>query len=179
MRKFRRGASFVKHAQCSTRLDRNDKARIIYLAEKTELRTKAKGRKAGAIGQGGLQVLRCLLHQFHNTSTGQCDPGYTAIQARTGMCRAAVAEAIKRLEATGIICVMRRLVRNGWRVVQTTNAYLFPASTPVHPPSLDNREQPPVQILYPYKRPRPQIGLPLSQALDALAERIAAKESMQ
>ena len=83
MRKFRRGASFVKHAQCSTRLDRNDKARIIYLAEKTELRTKAKGRKAGAIGQGGLQVLRCLLHQFHNTSTGQCDPGYTAIQART------------------------------------------------------------------------------------------------
>jgi hypothetical protein len=74
MRKFRRGASFVKHVQCSTRLDRNDKARIIYLAEKTELRTKAKGRKAGAIGQGGLQVLRCLLHQFHNTSTGQCDP---------------------------------------------------------------------------------------------------------
>jgi hypothetical protein len=177
MRKFRRGASFRTRAQSVTKLDRNDKARIIYLAEKTEIRTKAKGRKTGSIGQGGLQVLRCLLHQFHNTSTGQCDPGYTAIQARTGMCRAAVAEAIKRLEATGIICVMRRLVRNGWRVVQATNAYLFPASTPVHPPSLDNREEPPVQIHFPYKRPRPQLSMPLSRALDALAGRIASKEA--
>ena len=176
MRKFRRGASFVERAQCVTKLDRNDKARIIYLAEKIEIRTKAKGRKAGAIGQGGLQVLRCLLHQFHNTATGQCDPGYTAIQARTGMCRAAVAEAIKRLEDTGIICVMRRLVRNGWRVVQATNAYLFPASTPVHPPSLDNREEPPVKILFPYRRPRAQFTLPLSKALEALGERLAAQK---
>jgi hypothetical protein len=89
------------------------------------------------------------------------------------MCRAAVAEAIKRLEATGIICVMRRLVRNGWRVVQTTNAYLFPASTPVHPPSLDNREQPPVQTFIPFER----LTGSLREALDALGERISAKES--
>ena len=142
MRKFRRGACFVKHERCSTRLDRNDKAGIIYTAEKLELRTKAKGKKSGALGPSGIQVLRCLLFQFHNAASGQCDPGYTAIQARTGLCRQAIADAIKRLEATGIICVMRRLSREGWRVVQATNAYLFPASTPVHPPSLNKREEP-------------------------------------
>lgn len=54
MRKFRRGACFVRRDQCSTRLDRNDKARIIYTAEKLELRTKAKGKKSGALGQSGL-----------------------------------------------------------------------------------------------------------------------------
>jgi hypothetical protein len=118
MRKFRRGASFWARAQCVTKLDRNDKARIIYLAERTELRTKGRGRKAGAIGQSGLQVLRCLLHQFHSTATGQCDPSYTAIQARTGFCRQVVADALRRLEDTGMICVMRRLIRDGWRVIQ-------------------------------------------------------------
>jgi hypothetical protein len=177
MRKFRRGASFWARAQCVTKLDRNDKARIIYLAERTELRTKGRGRKAGAIGQSGLQVLRCLLHQFHSTATGQCDPSYTAIQARTGFCRQVVADALRRLEDTGMICVMRRLIRDGWRVIQATNAYVFPASTPVHSPSLVNREKPPVQIIFPYKRPHTQLSLPLSQALEALAERIAAKEA--
>jgi hypothetical protein len=173
MRKFRRGACFVRHDQCVTRLDRNDKARIIYTAEKIELRTKAKGRKSGALGQSGVQVLRCLLFRFHNASTGQCDPGYTAIQGRTGLCRQAIADAIKRLEATGIICVMRRLVRDGWRVLQATNAYIFPASTSVHPPSLDNREQPPVQNFIPFAELRGS----LRDALDALATRVATKES--
>jgi hypothetical protein len=173
MRKFRRGACFVRHDQCVTRLDRNDKARIIYTAEKIELRTKAKGKKSGALGQSGLRVLRCLLFQFHNASTGQCDPGYTAIQGRTGLCRQAIADAIKRLEATGIICVMRRLSREGWRVLQATNAYLFPAPTPVHPPSLDRREQPPVQKFIPFTELRGS----LRDALDALAARVAANES--
>lgn len=173
MRKFRRGACFVRRDQCSTRLDRNDKARIIYTAEKLELRTKAKGKKSGALGQSGLQVLRCLLFQFHNASTGQCDPGYTAIQGRTGLCRQVIADAIKRLEATGIVCALRRVVRDGWRVVQATNAYLFLASTPVHPPSLDNREQPPVQTFIPFER----LTGSLREALNALGERISAKES--
>jgi hypothetical protein len=175
MRKFRRGACFVRHDQCVTRLDRNDKARIIYTAEKIELRTKAKGKKSGAIGQSGLQVLRCLLFGFHNSATGRCDPGYT--QARTGLCREAVAEAIKRLEATGIICALRRLVRDGWRVVQATNAYIFPASTPVHPPSLDNREEPPVQFSFPYRRPSPLLSVPFSKALESLGERIAERQA--
>ena len=149
---------------------------------KTELRTKAKGRKAGAIGQGGpSSAWRCLLHQFHNTSTGQCDPGYTAIQARTGMCRAAVAEAIKRLEATGIICVMRRLVRNGWRVVQTTNAYLFPASTPVHPPMFwITGSHLPDKILYPYKvtAPADRFAIEPSPRRACRADRSKGKHAM-
>jgi hypothetical protein len=173
MRKFRRGACFVRHDQCSTRLDRNDKARIIYTAEKLELRTKPKGKKSGALGQSGLQVLRCLLFQCHNAATGRCDPGYTAIQGRTGLCRQAIADAIKRLEATGIICALRRLARDGWRVVQATNAYTFPASTPVHPPSLDHREEPPVQKFIPYAELRGD----LRNALDALAARVARKDA--
>ena len=118
MRKFRRGARTCKHAQCVTKLDRNDKARIIFCAEQRELRSKEPGKKDGIVGQSGLRVLRCLLHQFHNASTGHCHPGYTAIEVRTGLCRQAVATGIKRLEQAGIITVLRRIRRDGWREVQ-------------------------------------------------------------
>lgn len=172
MRKFKKGASFHKLAQCSTKLDRNDKARIIFCAERQEIRTKQPGKRDGAIGQSGLRVLRCLLQQFHHSVTGLCDPGYTAIQARTGLCRQAVANALQRLEQAGVVTILRRLVRDSRGVRQDTNCYLFPDPHPTLPPSLPNREDPPVKSFYPYRRPSPLLSMPLSEALEALGDRI-------
>ncbi len=170
VRKFRKGAVYARPEDCRRQINRNERAAIIYCAEQRELRTKGKGQKSGIIGQTGIRVLRCLLFQFHNTTTGQCDPSYTAIQARTGLCRGAVADALHRLELAGVIQVIRRIVRSGWRVVQTTNAYIFQAADPKAPPSLDNRKEPPVKKFIPYEK----LQGPLKEALERLGERIAA-----
>lgn len=111
-RRYRRGAAFVLDPiAVSTRLDRNHRAKLLYLAERLELASKGKGRRNGMLGYVGLRVLRCLLLRFQNAKSGLCCPSYSSIQRATGLSRAAVAAAIARLEAAGIIVVTRRLVR--------------------------------------------------------------------
>jgi hypothetical protein len=56
-------------------------------------------------------VLKALLLTFHNRESGLCNPGYGALQRITGLCRQSIATALRRLEACGIITVVRRLVR--------------------------------------------------------------------
>lgn len=109
---YRRGAVFVRDArELSRPLDRNQKAKILYLAERLERATKAAGRRNGCLGYIGLQVLKALLLTFHNGKTGLCSPGYGALQKATGLCRQSIAAALKRLEACGVIQIVRRLVR--------------------------------------------------------------------
>lgn len=109
---YRRGAVFVRDAREHSRpLDRNQKAKILYLAERLERSTKAAGRRNGCLGYVGLAVLKALLLTFHNSQTGMCSPGYGALQKATGLCRQSIATALKRLEACGVIQVVRRLVR--------------------------------------------------------------------
>ena len=61
-RYFRRRASFVRDPLShSTPLDRNARARLMFLAQQLGRRTKAKGRKNGALGNVGIEVLRALL----------------------------------------------------------------------------------------------------------------------
>ena len=112
MRSYRRGAVFVMDPRQVFRpLDRNQIARILFLAECLERRTKPAGRRNGVVSQVGLAVLRCLLLGFLNRSTGQCDPSYTTLQCKTGFCRDTIAAALRRLQATGLLTVTRRLVR--------------------------------------------------------------------
>ena len=59
----------------------------------------------------GLRVLRALLLRFHRGSDGLCCPSYTVLMAATGLCRQSIANALKRLEAAGILRITRRLVR--------------------------------------------------------------------
>jgi DNA-binding transcriptional ArsR family regulator len=94
----------------STPMDREARHKLLCLAEAVERRTKAKGRKNGAIGQIGLQVLRALLG-FANKATGLCYPSYFALQRATGLSRGSIRAALRRLEAAGIISVIRRLKR--------------------------------------------------------------------
>jgi hypothetical protein len=111
-RYFRHGGTFVRDPLAhSTPLDRNERAKLIFLAERLERRTKEKGRRNGALGNVGLEVLRALLFKFADRKSGLCFPSYLALQMLTGRCRGAIAAAICRLEHAGIIKVTRRLKR--------------------------------------------------------------------
>jgi hypothetical protein len=81
------------------------------LAEGLERRTKRAGRRNGVVSAIGIQVLRAMLFQFMNGATGMLCPSYAALQKHTGLCRASIANAIARLELTGIVRIVRRLVR--------------------------------------------------------------------
>ena len=59
---FRRGARFIANPRqhCVPR-DRNERARILQLAEAQERRTKPAGGRNGVLGYVGLAVLKALV----------------------------------------------------------------------------------------------------------------------
>jgi hypothetical protein len=131
---------WYRPGQHQTPLDRNQVAKIMFLAESIERKTKEKGRFNGCVTKPGLEILRALLKHFYNYQNGgQCDPSYDAIQRVTGFCRQTIADALKALEACRIITVARRLVRVMIKsrcpvtgevrecpaTQQTSNAYMF------------------------------------------------------
>lgn len=109
---YRHGALFVRDVRehCYP-IDRNAKARILFIAERLERSTKEKGKKNGQLGYVGLAILKALLLIFHNSKSGLCSPGYDAIQHVTGLCRGSVADGLRRLERSGLVTTTRRLVR--------------------------------------------------------------------
>lgn len=125
MRCFRRNAEFATDSCAFKPIDRNERVRIIYAAEALERRTKAKGQKSGVLGQSGLRVLHCLMFDFYAIPTGRCCPSYKAIRERTGFCNGTISGALKRLETSGLVRIMRRMIRTALGARQTTNAYAF------------------------------------------------------
>jgi hypothetical protein len=120
-------------------LDRNAKARITTLA-RALMRPIEKGRHYGAITAKAFAVLLALLMGFHNAGTGRCFPSYEAIAEKVGCHRDTVAEAIKMLEAAGILtwCNRRARVRIAGvtKVIRISNSYRFvdPGSGPCQYP---------------------------------------------
>jgi len=118
MSRYRHGARFIGDWRPHCRaLDRNERARIVFLAEALECRSKPAGRRNGLLGYVGLSVLRALLFGFLNPASGLCCPGYAALERRTGLCRQSVANGLARLERAGILRIARRLVRQSVRRV--------------------------------------------------------------
>ena len=131
---FRRGARFIADARQHCRpLDRNERARILFMAEQLERRTKPVGGRNGCLGYIGLVVLKALLLRFHRASDGYCAPSYLDIMAATGLCKQSVAKGLKALEACGVLNITRRLVRRlkdiGGAIIeaceQASNLYLI------------------------------------------------------
>jgi hypothetical protein len=109
---FRHTAAFVSDWRPHSRvLDRNERAKIMALADALERRTKPAGKRNGVLGYVGLTVLRALMVGFLNHRTGLCCPSYRALQDKTGLCRQSIANGLARLEMTGIVKIVRRLVR--------------------------------------------------------------------
>jgi hypothetical protein len=118
-------------------LDRNAKARITVYARAWSARHKQPGQHRGPLTRAYLEVLAALLWGFHNSRDGRCFPSYEAIAARAQCCRDTVYEAIKALEAAGIMTWVNRLVRVQFRekdlfgnlvprtrLIRTSNAYV-------------------------------------------------------
>lgn len=108
---YRHGAQFIADWRPYSRpLDRNTRARILFVCEALERRTKAPGHRNGVLSAIGLVVLRCLIFKFHGRSGLLC-PSYNAIRDATGLCRQSVAAALARLETAGVLTITRRLIR--------------------------------------------------------------------
>lgn len=115
-------------------LDRNDRARIMKLAEGLERKSKLPGRRNGVFGQCGLAVLRTLL--MHFASARGCWPSYQTLRRKLGFSLATIRKAIRSLAQAGILTVQRRIKRT-WittadgrsyvGTVQDSNSYSFQA----------------------------------------------------
>lgn len=122
---YRKNAIFVLDpSKYCTQLDRNQKAKILHLAERLERATKRKGRRNGVLGLPALTVLRVLLLRYHGPS-GLCCPSYSTLQKATGLCRQTIASALARLRVSGLLRVTHRLVRTAAHYRQTSNLYSF------------------------------------------------------
>jgi DNA-binding MarR family transcriptional regulator len=105
-------------------IDRNARARLLFLAEALDRRTHQPGQHGGCLKRTGLAVLRALLFTFANLVTGRCDPGYDALSRAAGMSRSTLAKALKRLEEAGLLVRTRRQAGT----VRLTNTYSFKTS---------------------------------------------------
>lgn len=119
-------------------LDRNAKARIMVYVRAYNSRMREEGQHIGPITRAYMDVLRALLYGFHNGKDGRCFPSYERIAKAATCCRATVYEAIRALEAAGVLTWVNRLTkirvperdlfgRMGyrWQVIRTSNAYRF------------------------------------------------------
>ncbi len=132
-------------------MDRNAKVRVMVYARALMRRIEA-GKAYGPITAKALAVLEALLWGFHNARSGLCFPSYEKIAERAGCARSTVAEAIKALEAAGIMSWVNRLKRvaeasvdlfghrmRKTRVIRTSNGYVFiDPQPPKRPESLVN-----------------------------------------
>jgi len=119
-------------------LDRAAKVRIMHLARSLKHRTE-KGKHYGRLTGKFIDVLHALVWLIHDSHSGQCNPSYETIAAKAHCARSTVAEAIVALEAAGILSWVQRIRRvrervrdellggwvRVWRVVRTSNAYVF------------------------------------------------------
>lgn len=132
------------------KIDRNDRVRIIVYCRALSMKLRKRGQHGGPLTHAREKVLRSLLYDFLNWADGRCFPSYETISKKAGVARSVVAEAIKVIEAFGVMRVVNRLLRvrwkerdqdgrawERWRVMRTSNAYEFtcPISSTNNPPN--------------------------------------------
>jgi Helix-turn-helix domain len=101
-------------------------------------RRTEKGKHYGVLTPKFLDVLEALLWGFHNAHSGLCFPSLAKIAEAAKCAPSTVAEALKALEATGVLSWVNRIARirercedlfgnlgTRWRIIRTSNAYHF------------------------------------------------------
>jgi len=114
-----------------TPIDRNDRARVMFLAEGV--------RRKGEITRAAVDILRALLFTFANLKDGRCFPSYERIAEAAGCDARTVGRCLPDLEVAGLVTWVNRIQRlrqrveglcgmwaSVWRVIRTSNAYDFP-----------------------------------------------------
>ena len=76
---------------------------------------------------GWLRVYETLLFGFYNPRSGQCFPSHQAIATKAGCSVSTVQRAMKWARDNSLIQWAHGLVRDGWRVLRTSNRYAFAA----------------------------------------------------
>jgi hypothetical protein len=118
-------------------MERNAKARVMAYARPFTRRTE-KGKHYGQLTPKYIDVLEALLWKFHNALSGLCFPSLAKIAKEAGCSPSTVAEALKALDATGVLSWVNRIARirercedlfgnmgTRWRIIRTSNAYHF------------------------------------------------------
>jgi Helix-turn-helix domain len=120
-------------------MSRGIKLRLTALA-RAKMRPTEPGKHWGSITAKHFAVLQALLWGFHNAISGKCFPSYEAFAEKADCARSTVAEAIKALEAAGLLTWVHRIRRHYERVInlfgqgvhgqrsrvlRTSNAYEF------------------------------------------------------
>jgi hypothetical protein len=127
-------------------LDREAKNRIQVLMRALKHPTEP-GKHYGAVTAKAEEVGKALLWIFHNAKSGLCIPSYDTIAKAADVNRDTVGEAIKMLEAAGVLtwCNRRTRVRikGITKVIRTSNSYRFidPGSKPEFPPGTPNQDR--------------------------------------
>lgn len=174
----------------STPLDRAEKARIIDKAVKARQawRTTPHLPKLTRLH---IDVLRSLLFSFHNSKTGKCVPSYERIAERAMCSRASVYNAIKALEAHGLLTWANRLKRirapalglpgigaTRIRVVRWSNCYDFDkpeeGSKSKNQTGTIDQESPLLRTSSPPTAP--ECPIPLAAALKRLSEGVLGRK---
>jgi hypothetical protein len=125
-----------------TPVDRNDRARVMFLAR--------AARHRGEITRAAVDILGALLFQFANLKDGRCFPSYERIADAAGCVPRTVGRALPDLEAAGLVKWVHRIRRvreavaglggigaTDWRVVRTSNSYDFPLCAKQKPVEAD------------------------------------------
>ncbi len=159
------------------RIDRNERARLIYFAEALDRRTHRPGQHGGDLKRTGLAVLKALIFGFLGPG-GRCDPSLEGLARMAGCARSTVIEALKRLEAAGLVrrvARWRAVAANGGLVVlQLSNAYLFPmADAAQKPPETGSRSQ---STTHPFEQPKSAKTGPTGDRVRALLAALQRRE---
>lgn len=147
---------------CPRPLNRNSKLQIMAYA-RSLMRPTEKGRAYGAITAKTYAVLQALLWKFHNARSGLCFPSYEKIAEAAGCARSTVAEAIKALEAVGLLTWCHRIGRLAAKVIRKSNGYRF--NVPPDQDQAESRREPKERPKRPAWRPRmPEIPVFFSKS---------------
>lgn len=88
-------------------------------------------RRPGQLSLAAVAVARAL-HDILGAD-GQLDPSHAYLAAKVGIDEATVRRSLSRLQSLGFVTWARRLVRVGWRVAQTSNAYVLAVPSKILP----------------------------------------------
>lgn len=90
-------------------------------------------RRAGRVTALHAEVGRALLRRL--AEDGRCDPAHDTLAADAGCSTRTVRRALAALAGCGLVRWVQRLVRDGWRAAQTSNAYALAVGEPAPLPA--------------------------------------------
>src|SRR6185312_14417570 len=105
-------------------LDREQRARFRFLL--------SAHRRARRITPLAEHVGEAMVRRL--SVDGRCDPCHDTLAEHVGCAARTVRRALDALRALGLVLWQRRIVRDGWRVSQTSNAYLLVPNAVSNPP---------------------------------------------